>query len=67
MHSQALSNPKQRIAALARALIPMLKEMEATDGRMIEFSFVVSMSGDQMVLHKGSYRSIAKIITATKQ
>jgi hypothetical protein len=67
MPSHVLSNPKQRIAALARALIPMLKEMEATDGRMIEFSFVVSMSGDKMVLHKSSCRPIAKVITATKQ
>jgi hypothetical protein len=67
MPSHVLSNPKQRIAALARALIPMLKEMKATDGRMIEFSFVVSMSGEKMLLHKSLCRPIAKVITATKQ
>jgi hypothetical protein len=62
-----VSNPKERIAALGRALIPMLKELKATDGRMIEFCFVVSMSGNKMVLHKSTCGLAVKPVTMRKQ
>jgi hypothetical protein len=62
-----LSKPRERIAALGRALIPILKELNATDGRMVEFRFVVSMSGARMVLHKSTCAPAAKTVTAAKQ
>jgi hypothetical protein len=54
------------ISALGSVLVPILRALKVPDGQMTEFSFIVSLKGRKMILHKGTRKRLPKTVAATK-
>jgi len=66
MATVVIPDAERRLGALGSVLIPILQQLSVPNGQMVEFSFVVSLNGRNMTLHKSSCTRLPKTRIATK-
>ena len=54
MATVVIPDAVKRISVLGSLLIPILKGLKVPEGQMMEFRFVVSLNGKNMILHKST-------------
>ena len=66
MATIVIHDAERRLGMLGNILFPILKELKVRDGQMIEFSFVVSLEGSNVALHKSYCAPVPKTKQTTK-